>query len=124
MSVCATPTTSGSGASSSMHSRPIFGKFGAGDDIQIDTVPLRVGGYVSIGADIVNDGNILMSEGDWRAHDPTAKPIMGVIHLKPGVRTEWEKQAIVAALPPDVVVLTPAETAWRETVYTLRSAPV
>lgn len=105
-------------------SRPIFGQFRPGDDIQIDTVPLRVGGYVNIGADIVNDGNILMSEGDWRAHDPTAKPIMGVIHLKPGVRTEWEKQAITAALPPDVVVLTPAETAWRETVYTLRSAPV
>jgi len=39
-------------------SRPIFGKFQAGDDIQIDTVPLRVGGYVDIGADIVNDGNI------------------------------------------------------------------
>src|SRR5579871_38272 len=116
MSVCATPTTSGSGASSSMHSRPIFGKFGAGDDIQIDTVPLRVGGYVDIGADIVNDGNILMSEGDWRAHDPLAKPIMGVIHLKPGVLLERERQAILASLPPDVTVLTPSETAWRESM--------
>ena len=105
-------------------SRPIFGKIQAGDDIQIDTVPLRVGGYVDIGADIVNDGNILMSEGDWRAHDPRAKPIMGVIHLKPGVSVEKERRAILANLPPDVVVLTPAETAWRESMYTLRSAPV
>jgi putative ABC transport system permease protein len=105
-------------------SRPIFGKFEPGDDIQIDTVPLRVGGYVDIGADIVNDGNILMSEGDWRAHAPTAKPIMGVIHLRPGLSVETERQAILASLPPDVVVLTPGETAWRESMYTLRSAPV
>jgi putative ABC transport system permease protein len=105
-------------------SRPIFGKFRAGDDIKIDTVPLRVGGYVDIGADIVNDGNILMSEGDWRAHDPRAKPIMGVVHLKPGASVEKERQAILASLPPDIVVLTPAETAWRESMYTLRSAPV
>jgi len=105
-------------------SRPIFGKFQPGDDIQIDTVPLRVGGTVAIGADIVNDGNILMSEGDWRAHDPRAKPIMGVIHLKPGIPLEKERQAILASLPPDVAVLTPAETAWRESMYTLRSAPI
>jgi putative ABC transport system permease protein len=105
-------------------SRPIFGKFQPGDDIQIDTVPLRVGGYVDIGADIVNDGNIVMSEGDWLARNPLAKPIMGVIHLRPGVSVEKERRAILASLPPDVVVLTPAETAWREAIYTLRSAPV
>lgn len=105
-------------------SRPIFGKFGAGDDIQLDTVPFRVGGYVSIGADIVNDGNILMSSGDWRARSPDAKPIMGVIHLSPGASAKRTRRAILAALPPDVTVLTPAETVRRETLYTLRSAPV
>ncbi|MGH6888517.1 MAG: FtsX-like permease family protein [Rhizomicrobium sp.] len=105
-------------------SRPIFGKFKVGDDIQIDTVPLRVGGYVSIGADLVNDGNILMSEGDWLARSPGAKPIMGVIHLEPGMSVEKERDRILASLPPDVTVLTPAETARREDLYTLRSAPV
>lgn len=105
-------------------SRPIFGKFKPGDDIQIDTVPLRVDGYVRIGADIVNDGNILMSDGDWLAHSPDSKPIMGVIHLKPGIPVERERRAILADLPHDVVVLTPAETARRESLYTLRSAPV
>jgi putative ABC transport system permease protein len=105
-------------------SRPIFGQFGVGDDIQIDTVPLRVGGYVSIGADIVNDGNILMSEGDWLARLPDSKPIMGLIHLKPGASVEAVRQRILQSLPPDVTVLTPSETAWRETMYTLRTAPV
>jgi len=105
-------------------SRPIFGRFHVGDDIQIDTVPLRVGGYVRIGADIVNDGNILMSEGDWRARAPDSKPIMGVIHLKPGTPVDGERRLILASLPPDVTVLTPDETARRETIYTLRSAPV
>ena len=65
-----------------------------------------------------------MSEGDWLAHSPKAKPIMGVIHLRPGASAETERRAILASLPPDVVVLTPAETAWRESMYTLRSAPV
>lgn len=105
-------------------SRPIFGKFKVGDDIQIDTVPLRVGGYVSIGADIVNDGNILMSEGDWLARSPDAKPIMGLVHLKPGIAVDKARARILASLPPDVTVLTPGETALREDIYTLRSAPV
>ncbi|MGH6877657.1 MAG: ABC transporter permease [Rhizomicrobium sp.] len=105
-------------------SRPIFGKFRVGDDIQIDSVPLRVGGYVKIGADIVSDGNILMSEGDWLARSPDAKPIMGVIHLRPGTSIEKERRLILASLPPDVTVLTPAETARRESMYTLRTAPV
>ncbi len=105
-------------------SRPIFGQFGVGDDIQIDTVPLRVGGYVNIGADIVNDGNILMSEGDWLARLPDSKPIMGLIHLKVGASLEAVQQLILQSLPPDVTVLTPAETVRRESLYTLRSAPV
>jgi putative ABC transport system permease protein len=105
-------------------SRPIFGQFGVGDDIQIDTVPLRVGGYVSIGADIVNDGNILMSEGDWVARLPDSKPIMGLIHLKRGASLEAVRRQILRSLPPDVTVLTPAETARRESLYTLRTAPV
>lgn len=105
-------------------SRPIFGEFKVGDEVQIDTVPLRVAGYVSIGADIVNDGNILMSEGDWLARSPDAKPIMGVIHVEPGASVDEERARILARLPSDVTVLTPAETAFREDLYTLRSAPV
>jgi putative ABC transport system permease protein len=105
-------------------SRPIFGQIGVGDDIQIDTVPLRVGGYVSIGADIVNDGNILMSEGDWVARLPDSKPIMGLIHLQQGASVETVRRHILESLPPDVTVLTPAETARRESLYTLRTAPV
>jgi len=65
-----------------------------------------------------------MSEGDWRAQSPDSKPIMGVIHLKPGVSIEQTRRTILARLPPDISVLTPAETARRETLYTLRSAPV
>ncbi|HEY3637349.1 MAG TPA: FtsX-like permease family protein [Rhizomicrobium sp.] len=105
-------------------SRPIFGKVAAGDDIQIDTVPLRVGGFVRIGADIVNDGNILMSDGDWVARLPESKPLMGLIYLKPGASVDAVRQRILADLPPDVTVLTPAEAARRESLYTLRSAPV
>jgi putative ABC transport system permease protein len=105
-------------------SRPIFGNFHAGDDIKLDTVPHRVDGYFSLGSDIVNDGNILMSEGDWLAHEPDAKPIMGVVHLRPGVSAEKERDLILLRLPNDVAVLTPSEAVQREDSYTMRSAPV
>ncbi len=105
-------------------SRPIFGKFQPGDDIKLDTVPHRVDGYFSLGSDIVNDGNIFMSEGDWLSRSPDAKPIMGVVHLKSGVPVEKERDLILSRVPGDVVVLTPSEAVQRENSYTMRSAPV
>jgi putative ABC transport system permease protein len=105
-------------------SRPIFGSFKPGDEIKIDKFPLLVGGYVRMGADIVNDGNIVISEGDWLDRFPDAKPIMGVVHLKPGADLETVRRAILLHLPPDVVVLTPWETKLREYESTLRVAPV
>lgn len=105
-------------------SRPIFGKFQPGDDIKLDTQPARVGGYFTLGSDIVNDGNILMSEGDWLSRSPKAKPIMGVVHLKAGVEVGREQRLIQAQVPDDVTVLTPKETVSRENSYTMRSAPV
>jgi putative ABC transport system permease protein len=105
-------------------SRPIFGSFKPGDEVKIDKFPLLVGGYVRMGADIVNDGNIVISEGDWLNRFPDAKPIMGVVHLKPGADLETVRRDILLHVPEDVVVLTPWETKMREYESTLRVAPV
>jgi putative ABC transport system permease protein len=105
-------------------SRPIFGTIRPGDEIKIDEMPLHVTGYVDIGPDVVNDGAIVMSEGDWRTRFPNAKPIMGVIHLKPGENPEKVRAIILARLPPDIRVQTPDEARQRENAFTLRTAPI
>jgi putative ABC transport system permease protein len=105
-------------------SRPIFGKIVPGQDIEIDSFPLRNTGLVEIGPDIVNDGAIVVSIGDWLARAPRSKPIMGVIHLKPGVVPTEARRQILAEIPQDVTILTPEEARQRENSFTLRVAPI
>ena len=107
-------------------SRPIFGAVAPGREIEIDKAPLRVNGTVAIGPDIVNDGAILMSEGDWLARQPDAAPIMGVIRLQ-ARQQMWQcaaRRNPGAALPPDISVMTPEEARTRENDATLSTAPV
>jgi len=105
-------------------SRPIFGRIEAGQVVELDGVPHTVGGFVEIGPDIVNDGAIVMSEGSWLALHPGSQPIMGAIRLQPGADRAEVRRRIIAALPPDVSVLTPEEVRRREIDFTLRSAPI
>ena len=105
-------------------SRPIFGRLKPGDEIELDRVPQLLTGYVDLGPDIVNDGAVVISEGDWLARFPDAKPIMGVIVTVPGADLEQVRKAILMRLPKDVVVLTPHEMRERENLATLRGAPV
>jgi putative ABC transport system permease protein len=105
-------------------SRPIFGRIRPGMNIDIDSSPLAVAGLVKMGPDIVNDGNIFMSEGAWLARDSGADPVMGVVRVSPGVAPETVRRQIYAQSPADIVVLTPAEAAAREVASTLKAAPI
>jgi putative ABC transport system permease protein len=105
-------------------SRPIFPKLEPGNDVELDGRRYRVGGFVSIGPDVVNDGTIVMSDGTWLAHSPNAQPIMGAIRLKPGVDPIEARARIAAAIPVDASVFTPDEIRQREINFTLRSAPI
>ncbi len=105
-------------------SRPIFGDIKPGQDIEIDKFPLRVSGLISIGPDIVNDGNIVMSEGQWLARSPGSQPIMGVIDVDPGADVDAVRTKIVANLPDDIAVMTPEEAVKRENSATLKSTPI
>ena len=105
-------------------SRPIFGRISPGQEIEIDRFPVRAAGYVSIGPDIVNDGAIVISAGDFLSRAPGTKPMMGVIHLKAGVAPAEARQRILAVMPKDITVLTPEEARERENSFTLRVAPI
>jgi len=105
-------------------SRDIYGPIRPGKDVELDGELFRMAGFVSLGADVVNDGAVMMSEGDWLSRHPGDSPIMGAIRLEPGADVEKLRQSIVAALPADVTVMTPAELRAREFSYTLRTAPI
>lgn len=105
-------------------SRPIFGAFVAGDDVELDGANYRVAGFVDIGPDVVNDGVIVMGEGTWLARHPDSQPLMGAIFLAPGADVQGAKHRILAELPNDVSVFTPQEVRAREIAFTLRSAPI
>lgn len=105
-------------------SRPIFGKIKPGKNIEIDKFPMRVSGLVSIGPDIVNDGNIVVSSGQWLSKSPGAQPIMGVVRVAHGADIDQVRQKILNSVPDDVAVLTPDEARERENTATLQSTPI
>jgi putative ABC transport system permease protein len=107
-----------------VRSRPIYGQIRPGMNINIDRNPLPVLGLVRMGPDIINDGNIFMSEGEWLSRRPWAHPIMAVVRLAPGASIDKVRKAIVEQTPGDVAVYTPAQAREREIASTLKSSPI
>jgi len=105
-------------------SRPIYGEVKRGRDIELDGTLFKLAGFVSLGPDVVNDGAVVMSEGDWLARHPNDQPIMGAIRLNPGVSASQAREQILSALPDDVIVMTPGEVRSREFLFTLKAAPI
>jgi putative ABC transport system permease protein len=105
-------------------SRPIYGNIRKGRQVVLDGSTYTVGGTVEIGADIVNDGAMVMSDGAWLNQNPDAQPIMGAINLENGVLTSQARARILAAMPPDILLLTPQELRQREIKFTLEAAPI
>jgi putative ABC transport system permease protein len=105
-------------------SRAIYGHISPGIDVELDKSPLQVSGLAKMGPDIVNDGNIFMSDGEWLKRRPDAQPIMGVVRLLPGADMGEVRKRLLASAPPDVRVMTPEEARERENNSTLMTAPI
>jgi putative ABC transport system permease protein len=104
-------------------SRPIYGDVTNSETLELDGETYRNGGTVAVGPDIVTDGNLVMSEGNWLARFPTDRPIMGVVRLKPDAGAGAQTR-IQAQMPEDTTVMTPSQAWWREAWFTMRSAPI
>lgn len=105
-------------------SRPIYGKVARGKDVELDGELFNVAGMISVGPDVVNDGAVVMSEGDWLSRHPNDEPIMGAIRLTPGSDVSKVRERILGALPDDILVMTPDEVRGREFLFTLKAAPI
>ena len=105
-------------------SRPLFGTISPGHQIELNGRAYNVAGLVNFGPDMIMDGAVFMSDGTWLSSDPNARPIMGVIRLKPGTNITVAKHKLRALLPGDVTVMTPRDAYDREINFTLRTAPI
>jgi putative ABC transport system permease protein len=88
---------------------------------------VEIVGLFRVGANFANDGNILTSDSNFFRLVPNRGPEavdMGIIQLQPGVDVESVRTRIVAALPPDVVVLTKQGLLRREQAFFDSSLPV
>lgn len=105
-------------------SRPIYAEMVQGGNAELDGRNYRVGGFVDLGPDIIHDGAVIMSEASMFAHEPAARPIMGVIRIEQGADIRSVRDGLAASIPVDAHVLTPEELRQREFAFTLRSAPI
>ncbi|MGE3779695.1 MAG: FtsX-like permease family protein, partial [Pirellulaceae bacterium] len=93
---------------------------------------IQLVGSFRLGVDFATEGNLLMSAENfanyfpWRAggRDPLSIVDLGVIQLTPGADVATVQQAVRAALPNDVVVLTRAQFIEREMDFWRTNAPV
>ena len=105
-------------------SRDIYGDVGAGREILLDRQPFRIAGEVEIGPNVISDGAVVMSEGNWLALVPDADPILGVVWLAPGAPVEAVRRAIEGLAPGEITALTPQSLRDREFLFTIRAAPI
>jgi len=105
-------------------SRDIYGQFKIGDLLEIDERAYTLGGYVSLGPNLVNDGTILMGTGTWRGDGAGRRPIMAFVRLNQDMPRDQAIAEIQQNLPEDTIALTPTELAEREIWYTIVNAPI
>jgi putative ABC transport system permease protein len=93
---------------------------------------IRVVGNFHLGTDFLTDGNLIMSDRNYArffpSRDPSRSPLakveIGLIKLTHGADRSRMKEALQAALPRDVTVMTREELAWREKAFWQKSTPV
>jgi putative ABC transport system permease protein len=105
-------------------SRRIYGDPAVGEDVSLNRQPYRVGGFVDIGPNIINDGAVVMSAGEWLRQSRDDDPIMGIVRLREGADLEAVRARIAALTPGDVNALTPVELGRREEAFTAAAAPI
>jgi putative ABC transport system permease protein len=105
-------------------SRYIFGHVDTGMVVELETgLRHQVVGTVALGPNFGFDGYLLMSGGTWKALGNSDNVSLGLVRLRPGSLVADVQRRLQAQLPPDVVLLTPAQLRRREVEFTTRATP-
>lgn len=101
----------------------IYGGAEVGQEVFIDDRPMKIVGTAFLGPNLINDGNVIMSDGNFKMLRSDAEPIMALVRLAPGVDPREIQPRIAAALAPEVQVFSREQLNWREANYLGRVAP-
>jgi putative ABC transport system permease protein len=105
-------------------SRPIYGELKAGQDVWLDGRRLRLGGFVTLGPTVINDGQMVMSESTMQSMHRGAYPRMLVVRVRERGDVARVQSEIRDRLGPEVDVFRKSELALREASYLRRVAPL
>jgi putative ABC transport system permease protein len=98
-------------------SRPEFGPITTGTVTEAKRRQIEIGGQFSLGTSFSADGNLIMSDRNFRRYlnpRPLDRINLGLIKLKPNADVNRTATAMRQILPPDVVVLTKQQAIDRD----------
>ncbi len=86
---------------------------------------VKVVGLFELGSNFTYEGHLLMSADTFKAMHGQSREIvdLGLIRVEPGADLEQVRERLRAALPPETLLLTPAELYAREVGMTTRRSP-
>jgi len=88
---------------------------------------IRIGGLFEVGNSFGINGALITSDLNFLRMFPDRNPAqvsLGLVHVEPGVVVEEVRDAIIAALPPDIVVVTKEQFKAMEVAYWDSSTPI
>lgn len=106
-------------------SRPDLGVITTGTRTTLGRSAARVVGLFDLGANFTYEGHIATSADNFlllTGENPDAIDL-GLVRVEPGAEVDAVRRRLQAALPPDVLVLTPRELLDREVAYTTLRLP-
>jgi putative ABC transport system permease protein len=106
-------------------SRHDLGRIETGTRTQIDGNPVRVVGLFNLGPNFTYEGHVIMGLENFQriVGQPATSLDLGLIRVTPGADVEAVRREILARLPKDILLLTPAEILRREIIVTTKRSP-
>ena len=95
--------------------------------LELNSRLVRIGGLFEVGTSFGINGALITSDLNYLRLFPerqASNPTVGLIHIEPGANRADTRSAIAAALPEDVVVMTPEEFKAMEVAYWNYSTPI
>jgi putative ABC transport system permease protein len=105
-------------------SRPIYGDVRQGETIWLNGERFRVGGLFALSPGILDDGVVLLSDGNMRLLNRDSLPVMGVIRVEPDAEVHTLRRRIATLTGDALSVHDKSGLIARELDYLRRVTPI